>query len=289
MKPRIAIIAQGGMASGLARRLTQHGVEVLTILSGRSETSRLRAQSAGMQSVDLPQLLQADMLLSVLPPSAALSFAQSISGELRARAHKPLYVDCNAVSPETARAIGAVITAAGAPFVDVGIIGLPPRDGYTGPKLYASGAHAPELLPLCSCGLQVRVLDADIGAASALKMSYAGITKGLTAIGTAMILAATRAGLASALGRELAESEPILWESLGRRVPDMLPKAYRWIDEMHEISRFAQPDTAAAGIFEAAARLYERIATDVSRGGTEASALKHFFSPQGIHQRSPGT
>lgn len=265
------------MAAGLASRLTQHGLEVLTRISGRSEASRARAVAAGMKPVETAQLLDADILLSVLPPSVALQFAESLVPELRARGRKPLYVDCNAVCPESARTIGAVITATGTEFADAGIIGLPPREGYAGPKIYASGNHAQRLVQLRSFGIDIRILNGDIGAASGLKMAYAGITKGLTAVATAMILAATRCGLSEALERELSESEPLLRDALGRRIPDMLPKAYRWIDEMHQISEFAQPDAASAAIFDGAAKLYERIAIDYAGAKHEASALTSFF------------
>jgi putative dehydrogenase len=277
VKPIVAIVAQGAMASALAARLTQHGIEVRTTISGRSEASRARATAAGMKPVDMRQLLEADILLSVLPPSAALGFAQGLAPELRATARKPLYVDCNAVSPESARAIAKVITTTGTEFVDAGIIGLPPREGYAGPKIYASGNQAPRLAQLRSFGIDIRILSGDIGAASGLKMAYAGITKGLTAVATVMILAAARAGLSEALEQELSESEPLLRDALSRRIPDMLPKAYRWIDEMHQISNFALPDLAGAAIYDGAAKLYERMAIDYAGAKHEASALTQFF------------
>lgn len=278
MKPSVAIVAQGSMGAGLAARLHQHGVEVRTLLTGRSEASRARAEAAGMRPVDAAELLDADILLSVLPPASALTFAEDLAPRLRAAPRRPLYADCNAVSPETARAIAAVIEATGTPFVDVGIIGLPPRNGEPGPRLYASGTRARQLTRLCEFGLQVRVIEGDVGAASALKMSFAGISKGLTAVATGMILAAARAGLAQSLAQELRESEPWLFQSLGRRLPDMLPRAYRWIDEMREIADFVQPDAATAAIFAGAADLYDHIARDVKGNRLESSRLLEFVA-----------
>jgi L-threonate 2-dehydrogenase len=98
------------------------------------------------------------------------------------------------------------------------------------------------------------------GAASALKMSYAGITKGLTAVGSAMILGAERAGAAAALKRELGESQPQLLAYFGKHVPAMFPKAYRWVAEMEEIAEFLAADPAAPQIYAAMARLYTRFA-----------------------------
>jgi len=109
-------------------------------------------------------------------------------------------------------------------------------------------------------GLQICLLETPIGSASALKMAYAGISKGLTAVASSMILAATRDGVAGQLQRELAASEPLLLASLARRIPDMLPKAYRWVEEMEQIRQFAAADPAAAEIYAGAGKLYERIA-----------------------------
>lgn len=277
MKPVVAIVAQGTMASGLGRRLVKYGIQVRTSLTGRTSDSQQRAAAAGMTPVSIPQLLEADILLSVLPPAVALSYATDLAPELKAAPRKPLYVDCNAVSSETVRSIARVILPTGCDFVDVGVIGMPPKEGYAGPRLYASGSAAERLLPLRDFGLDIVVMEGDIGEASAIKMSYAGITKGLTAVATTMILAATRAGLAVALRRELAESEPVLYSMLARRVPDMLPKAYRWVDEMRQIQAFAAEDSAASEIFQGAAQLYERIASDLGGDSRESTALEQFF------------
>src|SRR5208283_5117864 len=107
---------------------------------------------------------------------------------------KPVYVDCNAVDPGTVARIAAIVGATGTPFVDAAIFGGPPRPGQPGPTFYLAGEPAAGLTGLQDLGLRVRLLDGPVGAASALKMAYAGITKGLTALGAAMVLAADRAG-----------------------------------------------------------------------------------------------
>jgi 3-hydroxyisobutyrate dehydrogenase-like beta-hydroxyacid dehydrogenase len=276
MKPSIAILAPGNMGAALAGVLTRHGVPVHTHLAGRSPASVQRAAAAGMQDASLAELVEADFLLSILPPAAAVPFAESIAPLLAQARRRPLFVDCNAKSPQTARQIGALVAASGTPFVDAAIIGLPPKPGGPVPRLYAAGEAAPRLAMLTEHGLDIRVMDGPVGAAAALKMSFAGINKGLTAIASAMILAADRAGAATALREELL-GWPMLYESLSRQVPDMLPKAHRWVAEMHEIARFAAEDPAAAEIYEAAAQLYERIARDWAGEKHEAGALAAFF------------
>src|SRR6516162_8894149 len=99
MKPQIAIIAPGQMGAGVAARLAEHGVEVLTSLVGRSEASRRRAEQAGMREADSERILRADVLLSILPPGEAVALAASFAPRLAAHNLRPLYVDCNAVSP----------------------------------------------------------------------------------------------------------------------------------------------------------------------------------------------
>jgi hypothetical protein len=108
-------------------------------------------------------------------------------------------------------------------------------------------------------------------------MSYAGITKGFTALGAAMMLAATRGGSAQALKAELAESRPDLLGYLTRQVPDMYAKAYRWVAELEEISAFVGKDHPEHAMLDAAARLYERIAKDVEGEKKEVGEMDKFL------------
>src|SRR5665647_1276155 len=113
-------------------------------------------------------------------------------------------------------------------------------------------------------------------AAAALKMSYAGITKGFTALGAAMMLAASRGGSAAALQRELAESQPALLGYLTRQVPSMYAQAYRWVAELEEIAAFVGDDYDEHAMLAAAAQLYERIAQDVAGDKKEVGELDKF-------------
>ena len=275
--PTVAIVAQGGMGSAVAKRLAEHKVTVSTSLSGRSEASGKRARDAGMKAVSDRELAEADFFLSIVPPGEALALAHRLAELLTAANKKPIYVECNAVSPQTVNQIEKVIAATGCPFVGAGIIGPPPKPGTSNTKFYASGPHAGEFARLNDYGLIVRVLQGPLTAASALKMSYAGITKGFTALGAAMMLAATRGGSAEALKAELAQSRPDLLGYLNRQVPDMYGKAYRWVAELDEISAFVGGDHAEHAMLEAAARFYERIAADVEGGKEETGALDKFL------------
>ena len=264
------------MGAGVGQRLVEGGVDVVTSLAGRGADSAARAKAAGMRPVEDAALADAETILSIVPPGSALALAERLAPVLRSAAHKPLYVDCNAVSPGTVARIAAVVQGTGAAFVDGGIIGGPPRPGSTGTSIYVSGPEAPRAARLTEYGLEMKLLGSGIGEASALKMSYAGITKGFTALGSAMMLAATRGGSAAALHAELAESQKPLFAWLTRQVPSMYPKAYRWVAEMEEIASFTGKDEAAGAVFAAFARFYERIAADVEGEGTETAALTAF-------------
>jgi L-threonate 2-dehydrogenase len=79
------------------------------------------------------------------------------------------------------------------------------------------------------------------------------------------------------LYQELGESLPQLLSRFETGIPDMYPKAYRWVAEMREIAAFLSEDKAAAIIFEGAAQLYDRLATDIANEGQERSALDEFL------------
>ncbi|MDO8878501.1 MAG: DUF1932 domain-containing protein [Pseudolabrys sp.] len=280
MIPCVAIIAQGSMGAGVGRRLTDHNVKVLTSLTGRSAASAKRAQEAGMQAVDDRALAEADILLSIVPPGEALALAQRLAPVLAAANHKPIYVECNAISPRTMLKVAEAVAPTGCAFAGAAIIGPPPRPGSTNTKFYTSGPLAKNVAVLNDYGLIVRVLDGPLTAASALKMSYAGITKCFTALGAAMMLAATRGGSDAALKAELAESQPELLGFLGKSVPGMYAKAYRWVAEMDEISDFVGEEFAENEMLSAAGRFYERMAADEAGHKEEIAVMDKFLRAQ---------
>jgi 3-hydroxyisobutyrate dehydrogenase-like beta-hydroxyacid dehydrogenase len=274
----VAIIAQGEMGSAVGARLVERGVRVTTSLSGRSAAS---AERAHMVPVDDDDTLigEAEFFLSICPPGEAVALARRLKPALTRASKKPIYVDCNAVSPATAEEIGAVLEGTGCRYVDGGIIGPPPVPGGNATRIYVSGGAAKQVARLSEFGVPFPALDAPIGAASALKMSYAGITKGVTAIAAAMVLGATRSGSSAALHQELAMSQPQLLAWCTRQVPRMFPKAYRFVAEMEEIGEFLGDGTAGGDMYQAIARLYEDIAAAAREPapGDAVAQLSEFF------------
>jgi len=280
----IAIIGTGEMGAAVGRRMREAGARVLTSLNNRGSASIERAARAQLEVVDDDDRIarEASFILSIVPPGAAISVAQRFIEPMRKVDIRPIFADCNAVSPATARRIAEVFALRGCDFIDAGIIGGPPRPGYD-PRFYASGPRARAIESLRKFGLDIEILDDRIGTASALKMSYAGLTKGLVAIGAAMTSAALRAGLAPALKAELKRSQPTLLAMLAVGVQSMYPKAYRWIAEMEEIADFLGAPSSGSTIYEGAARFYEQIARDWELGGEAGDSFQSaraFFTEQ---------
>ena len=203
---------------------------------------------------------EADLVLSILVPSEARGVADAVAAAIRRTGASVTYADCNAISPATVRMIGETIMAAGGRFVDVGIVGGPPQVGSADTRYYASGTDADRFAALTDHGLNVRVIGPEIGQASGLKMCYAALTKGVTALGTELLLAAQLLGLGDALQAEQRDSTPELLASLLRSIPTMPPKAYRWVGEMEEIAATFAEVGLTPRMFEGAAEMYRLVA-----------------------------
>jgi L-threonate 2-dehydrogenase len=285
--PVVAVIAAGMMGAAVGRRLADHGAKVLTSLTGRGEGTAERAREAHMLAASDAEIASADFILSIVPPGEALSLAERFVPALQASNAKPVYVDCNAINPATLERVAAAIAPTGCPFVDCGIIGPPPprisptqgagEINLSGPRFYASGHAATQFARLRQYGLDVRTLQGSLHAASALKMSYAGITKGTQAVAAAMMLAATRAGSGDALYEELAYSQKAALAQFKQQLPMMPAKAYRWVAEMEEIAGFVGDNSAAGELYGAAAHFYARMAEDFAANKEDAAALEMFL------------
>ena len=233
----VGILSPGDMGHTVGDVLRQNGLRVITCLEGRSQRTRQLAEKAGIVDVPTyPQFVtEADLILSIMVPAQAMSAASMVAEALQKVDTILAYADCNAIAPQTVRKLGETITSAGGTFVDASIIGPPPRTpGAT--RFYASGPKLDIFSELNNYGLDVRALGEEIGLASAIKMCYASLTKGLTALCTELLTAASVLGVSEALTAEFQLSQSALFERMEKGLPGMPPKARRWIGEMEEIS-----------------------------------------------------
>lgn len=264
----VGILSPGDMGHAVGRVLGEHGLRVIACTQGRSERTKSLAKSANIAAVPTYRHLvaESDLILSILVPAQAKAAAQSITEALGETDTTLVYADCNAIAPQTVRQIDEIITAAGGDFVDASIIGPPPKnDGST--RFYASGGNLDIFQQLSRFGLDIRPLGAQVGLASAIKMCYASLTKGLTALCTELLTAAEILGVSDALGAEFKLSQSALYERMERGLPTMPPKSRRWIGEMDEISATFEYVGLTPKILAGAADMYRLV------GGTHMADL----------------
>ena len=256
----VGILSPGDMGHTVGNVLRENGLRVITCLTGRSQRTQQLAEKAGI--VDVPTYSQfvteADLILSIMVPAQAMSAASAVAETLQQVDTTLTYTDCNAIAPQTVRKLGDIVTSAGGTFVDASIIGPPPRTpGAT--RVYASGPDLDLFSELNNYGLDVRALGTEIGLASAIKMCYASLTKGLTALCTELLTAASVLGVSDALTAEFQLSQSALFERMERGLPSMPPKARRWIGEMEEISATFAHVGLTPNILTGAADMYRFI------------------------------
>ncbi|KAK7226007.1 hypothetical protein V2G26_014010 [Clonostachys chloroleuca] len=291
---KIGVLSLGEMGAGIARLLVAHDYTVATNCQGRSEDTLSRARNAGVELLTSDQELvqKCSVVLSVVPPRDAEATAQRVIDALSggsSRADRLFYADLNAVSPATTKRIAAMFEKARAPirFIDGCILGAPPRlksDADPGtnvsmsdttskefnwarPRIPISGPHslAEELEggERLASVLNLRSISSEIGAASGLKMCFAAMTKGFTAIATQSFSTAHRLGVAGELRKEMTALIPTHLGEAEKGVPSMVPKAYRWVREMEEIAATMNEEGGwGRDIFTGAAGVYKAVAED---------------------------
>lgn len=258
----IGITSPGDMGQGVAMCIKAMGFNVCMASDGRSARTRGLGEKAGLTDLhSLENLVkECDMVLSVLDPGAALTNAKAVAAACKATGRKIVFVECNAVAPGTMADIAGIMQAAGCTVVDAGIVGPPPRNGAK-QRFYVSGPHAQLMNRINSEQIQVRVAGEKIGDASAVKMCYAALTKGTTALGTELLIAARKLGVDKVLEAEFKGSQADKYDSVLKGAAGMPFKAYRWVPEMNEIAKTFGDAGMTPKIYQGTAELYAQIAT----------------------------
>lgn len=254
----VGLLHPGEMGSAVGLSVRAGGARVIWASEGRGAATRARAEELGLDDVrTLDALVRAsDLILAVAPPHAALDLARSVA----ACGFPGLYVDANAVSPETAREIGRIVEKAGARFVDGGIIG-PANRKPGAARIYLAGAEAARVAPRFAAGpIDAVVLDGPPGAASALKMAFGGWNKGMSALLMSIRALALAEGVDQALLAEWGISMPDVPARSERAVQDNARKAWRFVGEMEEVARAFEQVGLPSGFHEAAGEIYRRLA-----------------------------
>ncbi|KAF8317149.1 6-phosphogluconate dehydrogenase C-terminal domain-like protein [Clavulina sp. PMI_390] len=274
---RIGIMSAGSMGAAVGHRITQNSrFETYTVVAGRSEATQARARDAGFKlSPSLGELIATtDVLFSILPPGDAIPFVREALPHIKGlpdRGAQYTFVDCNAVAPATSRTIAGLFEAeCAASFVDGSIVGGPPKEGYS-PAIYLSakddGAAKLEK-QLDGWGIITHVLDGGVGAASALKMSYASMTKGLIGLVALSMMGANSNSVLQPLLAEISHSNTAAFSKVPQAASALPTKSYRWVAEMQEIGAYFAEAGVPEGqeLFEGMAKLFDR--TDKEKDGS---------------------
>ncbi len=271
----IAVLSPGEMGAQVGRLLREAGNVVVTSTSGRSERSRARAEQAGLR--DLPNLdevaREAELIICVVPSLSAEPLAGAVAAAVARVGTRPIYVDANSIGPETARRIGQTVEAAGARFVDGSIIGsasaLPARG-----TVYLSGPAAADVAELIDPPLHTETIGTEPGQASAFKVLYAGLTKGLSALGVELLAGAERLGLREPLLAKYQESYPSVRSFFDNTLPGLPERSRRRAEEMSELSETLEGIGLTANMAHAAQTTLEQLAAQYrKRGGLETEDL----------------
>lgn len=258
----IGILSIGEMGFHWAKLLKSHGVEALTYDKDRGEVSRKRGQNAGVKATaSMAELVQdSELIVSIVVPSAAKRVAEAVAAAVKESGRKDLlFLDANAISPMTADDITAVLTPAGVHFVDGCIIGSAAKMG-KGTIVYVSGPQADKLAALESFQIPVKTLGPSTNQASAFKVVYAGLTKGLQGLFCELFMGARRFGLLKEVTAQYEESFPGLIDKVSSSIVGLRIHAGRRAEEMDELKRTFQHHGMDSFMAPAAQRVLESIA-----------------------------
>jgi 3-hydroxyisobutyrate dehydrogenase-like beta-hydroxyacid dehydrogenase len=235
----------------------------------RGEQTARRCREGGIKVLDsLAEVVRASgVILSVVPPGAAASVADAYCGLAQLAPAQSLYVDANSIGPDLARGLADRIERHGRGFVDAAINGLASRLTSGGGTLFLSGSRADEVAALFVGQVRTRVLGAQPGQASAMKMLLSGLSKGLCALYAELGVLAERQGMVSQLLEESAQIYPGLTAVVERMLPTYARHAARRATEMSELEQTARSAGLEPQVIAAVRHVHERLAAGTPRPG----------------------
>jgi 3-hydroxyisobutyrate dehydrogenase-like beta-hydroxyacid dehydrogenase len=293
---KIGIMSIGEMGFHWAKLLKSHGVEVLTYDKDRGEVSRKRAENAGVTSLPSMTALvrEAELIVSIVVPFAAKRVAAKVAkAALKAGRQDLLFLDANAISPMTADDITKTLVPAGVKFVDGCIIGAAAKMG-KGTIVYVSGPDAARLRDLESFNIPIKVLGPSTNQASAFKVVYAGLTKGLQGLFCELLMGARHFGLLDEIRAQYEASFPGLLDKVSSSVVALRIHAARRAEEMDELKRTFSHHGMKSFMAPAVQKVLEAIAVlnpgqpsaDGARSGDLMETLELFYE-KGLLRSQP--
>lgn len=260
-------------------------------LHSKETQDRARKNSVGLVPTDAELCNTADYILSIVPPRDALATAQRIatassSADFKKRTNPLYYLDLNAISPRSARQINDLFSTSSPSvlMIDGGIIGPPPKlkddHSWYKPSVPVSGPHKLSEAPASGAHLaetlNMQHINSTVGSATGLKMCFAALSKGFTALAIQSLTTAHNLGCLPELQQHLQQYNPGAAKSV-ESITRMPPKAYRWVREMEEIAETFEADGGFEGeesIFRPVAKVYDFVAYGTELGHEKTEERK---------------
>ncbi len=258
----------GDMGSSVAKYLLKSNFTVQTNLDGRSKKSTENALKSNVQVVSFENLIKnSDLIISIIPPISSAKTSKKISTYSHELSKSVNYLDANAISPKTTLQIETNFyknSFKNSNYIDGSIIGTSPNDKYK-PRLYISGENAKNFLYLNSLAFEVINLGSRTELSSSLKMCYASLTKGSSALLISLILLAEKLNVVDHLFNELKYSQNDTLNKIKKSFPVISSKSERWIAEMEEIGSTYYENELNPGVFDNASYIYKLISKNKTK------------------------
>jgi 3-hydroxyisobutyrate dehydrogenase-like beta-hydroxyacid dehydrogenase len=297
--PTVAVLYPGELGAALAGLLRRRGLRVVTTLAGRGAVTARRCQEEGVEILgSLEEVVRiAEVVLSVVPPAAAVEVAEAYCALAAMAPQGAVYVDVNSVSPEVAREMAERVKGCGRGFVDAAVNGLA-KNVPAGGTLYLSGLRAGAIAGVFEGLLRVVVLGEEAGRASGMKMLLSGVSKGICGLFVELGVVAERQGMLTEFSEATARIYPGVWALVERMLPTYAAHAGRRATETAELQRTVRAAGLEPVVIAGVREIHEILAAvwpDVApRGGggwTLASVVKElaangFLAAETVH---PGT
>jgi 3-hydroxyisobutyrate dehydrogenase-like beta-hydroxyacid dehydrogenase len=251
----VGIVSPGAMGAAFGRVLGAAGTRVVATLEGRSARTRQLTEGIELLPTLDDVVATSGIVLSIVPPGAALEVAGAIAGAASRTGARPVVADLNAIAPATMEAVAERLESAGLAAVDGSISGPPPRVAGT-TVIYLAGPRAAQVASLDAPGLELRVVGEAIGTASAIKMSTASFYKGQTALFAQALRAARANGVLELVLADLRRHYPDLVDDAPRLLQSIAAKSGRYVAEMNEISTSQEAAGLTPDLFSAFATVY---------------------------------
>jgi len=180
-----------------------------------ADVERAHAESARIVAEPSMQALcaHADLVISAVTASNTFAVAQEAARFIRPGA---IFLDLNSASPGTKQQAAAAIDAAGAHYVEAGVMTSVPPYGIKVPMLLG-GAKAQDLAKVLGAwGMDAKAVSDKLGVASAIKMCRSVMIKGLEALVIESYATARQYGVEDHVLPTLQETFPSIdWQQQG--------------------------------------------------------------------------